>query len=274
VLLQQPSLPPEVRARTAALLDHAWGAFGQGDLFAEILAVRPDMLMLGSLYSIFDRHGRVHARARSLLERIPERPQVARPRQPLDPRGRVRLGSDSPAVVALGLAEAWRCLGLPSRWSPEKLFPRTLLALRPEGTIATEAAYSITHTVYFMTDFGNRPHALDARSRDYLREACPRWMAAFLDVPNYDIFSELAFALTCCGWHERDAEVETTLARVQEAGGAVPGPDLSHDGSPPPLAPPTFARHYHSTLVALLASFGATAGLAASPSQGLIARGG
>jgi hypothetical protein len=272
VLLQQPSLPAEIRTRTALLLDHAWTTFQEGELFAEILTGRPDLLMLGSLYSIFDRHGRVHERTRSILERLPEQPQIARPRHSLDPRGRARLGADAPAVLALGLAEAWRCLGLASRWSAERLFPRTLLARRGEGAISREAAYSIAHTVFFMTDFGSRPWALDARSRDYLREAGPPWMAAFLAIPDYDVFSELAFALTCSDCRDRDADVEAALQGAQEPGGAVPGPAVSDVDSETPLTPPAFRRDYHTTLVALLASFGATVGIAPAPPQRAFAK--
>jgi hypothetical protein len=99
-------------------------------------------------------------------------------------------------------------------------------------------------------------------------------MAAILAMPDYDLFSELAFALTCSGWHDRDADVEVTLHSAQEADGAVPGPAESHADSETPLAPPAFRRNYHTTLVALLASFGATMGIAPTPPDGAFARGG
>jgi hypothetical protein len=262
VLLQRPALPADLRPRLTALLEHAWGQFREGRLFAETLEARPDLMMLGSLYSIFDRHGLVHEPTRALLRALPDRlPAALRASgRPLDSgAGRIRLGADSPAVVALALSEAWRCLGLPSSWSAERIYPRTLLARRPEGPIGTAAYYSITHAVYFLTDFGNRPHALDPESRAYLGHSCPRWMDKSLRVPDYDSYSELAFALTCIGNHERDVEVESVLSEAQRPSGMVPGPPKERPNDAEGLGPPAFRRNYHCTLAAMLASFGATA---------------
>ena len=125
-------------------------------------------------------------------------------------------------------------------------------------------AYSLTHAVFFMTDFGSRPEGLPPACRDHFAHNAQGWAQAFRGRSNHDLFAELALACCCAGgeapWAERG------LSTVQAEDGMVPGPGLR---SPQLVAGATverrrFLENYHTTLAAIMASFAVTVGLGRS----------
>src|SRR5262249_61541407 len=96
------------------------------------------------------------------------------------------------------------------------------------------------------------------RSRDLPRGG---WRSV-TSIPVPRVFSAPAFAWTSSGRGSREGAGKVTPPRAQEPGGAFRGPAERDADSETPLAPPAFRRDYHTTLVALLASFGATMGIA------------
>jgi hypothetical protein len=266
LLCRARDLPVEAGPRARSLLEFAWGQFQEGRLFAELLEQRPSPV-LGTMYSIFEPHGLGHQGVRQALARLAApggltlkrvAPQARdTPRQPL-----TRYGPDGAAVLALALALAWRVIGLASPWSEQRLFPRTGLAQRPRvDELDDGQAYSLTHAVFFMTDFGSRPSDLPAPCREYLADNVRRWAEALRRRGNHDLFAELALACRCI---EVQADwAEAGLLASQAPDGMVPGPGLR---APELVARATPARrrfleNYHTTLAAIMASFAVTVGL-------------
>lgn len=268
VLSRSPRLDAATRARLSALLRFVWEQYGEGRVFAEVLAAGP-YLVVGTMYSIFEAHGYTHPDTRARLARLSTGGLASARLFP--PRTRPALdapapfGRDAAAVLALGLGLAWRRMGLPSRWSPQRLYPQTTLSRRAEIASLSEAeAYSLTHVVFFVTDFGEQPTALDEPSRSYLRRLCPGWMDEERRRRNLDLYSELAAALACAG-EPPTPEVERVLHEAQDADGSLPGPGFRSRRRLEAAEDEQrrrFLERYHTTLAAMLASFAATAGLA------------
>ncbi len=268
VLVRSPRLPAHERERVTALSRLAWEQFEEGRLFTTLLTARP-YVVLGTMYSIFERLGYVHTETRALLAQLSGPGRVSARQFP--PRGAPEMsapapfGKDGAAVLALGLALAWRQMGLPSSWSEEGLFPLTWLSRRPPVTTLSDGeAYSLTHVVFFMTDFGDRPEGLNRECREYLRERCPAWMDALQRGANLDLYSELATVLACIG-EPLPADVEAVLCDAQADDGMLPGPGFRSQRRLEATADPErrlFLENYHTTLAGILASFAATVGLA------------
>jgi hypothetical protein len=267
VLVRSPRLPAHERERVTALSRLAWEQFGEGRLFTTLLTARP-YVVLGTMYSIFERLGYVHTETRALLAQLSGPGRVSArqfpPRSAPEMSAPAPFGKDGAAVLALGLALAWRQMGLPSSWSEEGLFPLTWLSRRPPVTTLSDAeAYSLTHVVFFMTDFGDRPEGLNRECREYLRERCPAWMDVLRRGANLDLYSELATVLACIG-EPLPPGVETVLRDAQADDGMLPGPGFRSQRRLEATADPDrrlFLENYHTTLAGILASFAATVGL-------------
>jgi hypothetical protein len=267
VLMRSPRLPADVRERVTALSRFAWEQFGEGRLFTALLSARP-YVVLGTMYSIFERLGYVHAETRALLARLSGPGRISArqfpPRSTPGMSAPAPFGRDGAAVLALGLALAWRQMGLPSSWSEEGLFPLTWLSRRPPvTTLSDPEVYSLTHVVFFMTDFGDRPEGLNRECREYLRERCPAWMDVLQRGANLDLYSELATVLACIG-EPIPPGVETVLREAQADDGMLPGPGFRSQRRLEATADPDrrlFLENYHTTLAGILASFAATVGL-------------
>jgi hypothetical protein len=269
VLCRQPARAPEAARRGARLLTWAWEELGRGERLEWLLGERPEASAVGTIYAIFTPHGMVHEGVRARLLAEPPRAAALVRRDP-DRPPRTSYGPDAPAVLALGLAQAWRTLALPPRWSEADLLRRTVLAAPPEGRPLTQGeAYSITHTIFFVTDWGQRPGRLAGAARAQLARHAPAWQSELRDRGDLDLYAEMVVATACAGL-PGDAEAEQVLRRGQEEDGLVPLAAWRAQLLPP--APATasaddrrFAENHHTTLAALLASFAVSVGLARAP---------
>jgi len=271
VLLRQLGLDAAARTRAQALLRFAWNQYGEGSVFERVLTGGP-WLVVGTMYSTFEENGYSHAGTRERLSRLssgaPIEARLLPPHRRSQLAAPAPFGDDAAAVLALDLALAWRRMGLPSPWSSARLFPLTGLGRRPQlASLSEPQAYSLTHVVFFVTDFGLHPEALEAPSRVYLGERCPGWMQDLLRRSDLDLYSELATALACAG-EPLPSGVERTLRAGQADDGSLPGPALRSRRRLEATADPghrRFLERYHTTLAAALASFAATVGLARRP---------
>ena len=259
------------RSRVRALIEFAWQELREGAVLSEFLDQRP-YPVLGTTYAVFERLGWRHEPTRQRLAQLGQ-PGGVRAAPPSGPRGEAepvaaQYGTDGVAVLCLGLALAWEVLGLPSPWQRARLFPHTRLAQAPPAEeLAVPDAYSLTHTVFFMTDWGADPSGLPAPARAYVAANAPRWMDAFRGRSNLDLYAELAAALACIDVPP-PAETESVLAGAQEDDGAVPGPAERVAERTRGIEDPArraFIAAYHTTLAATLASFAAGVGLARRP---------
>jgi hypothetical protein len=271
LLCRAGGLPREIRRRARALLEWSWQQFGRGKVFARLLDARPHAVALGTVYAIFPRHGCADPAVHSRLALLP-RPAGSGHAASLRPLGDRELlaeyGRDGVFVLGLALAQAWRALELASPWSVERLFARTLLASCPDRpSLAVGDAYSVTHAVFFTTDWGDQPDGLEAACRDHLKRQAPGWMDHFRRAGDLDLYAQLALALACIQVRDYGLQVEAALRQAQAADGMIPGPErLAPRGAGDP-ARMAFQRHYHTTLVGLMASFAADAGLGWSSAE-------
>lgn len=268
VLWRRDDLPPAVRARIVALLEFAWTELEGGAVLARFLDGRP-LPVLGTTYAVFERLGWRDQPTRDRLQRLGQPGALGAARAPVNAVAEpvaAQYGADGVAVLCLGLALAWEVLGLASPWQRAALFPRTRLAQRPsESALSVPDAYSLTHTVFFMTDWGAHPDGLPAPVREYLAGNGRQWMDAFRAQRHFDLYAELAVALRCVDAPGPADEVEAVLRAAQEEDGAVPGPAARVAERTRGIDDPQrrrFVCAYHTTLAAMLASFAATVGLA------------
>ena len=126
--------------------------------------------------------------------------------------------------------------------------------------ITTDDSYVITHTVFYLSDFGARVDFLiPDTQRQQLSWLVEHLLGVYVRVENWDLVAELLLCCHCLrltrsplyaiGWQ--------ALLATQRSDGAVPGPDYDptqQDGLAAELRPEYLFEHcYHPTLAAVLA---------------------
>ncbi|MEU1055720.1 DUF6895 family protein [Streptomyces sp. NPDC005876] len=160
----------------------------------------------------------------------------------------------SPTRV-LGLAAFQRRFGLTPRVSEAEAFRGTWLARTPEPwTVEGHIGYDITHAVFHLTDWGERPDGLPPRVADYLATWLPAWLDDWLDLRRWDLLGELLVVDACLPEPTFDERAWSALAAAQQPDGAMPALRGMPEGTPEDV----FDVVYHSTLVAAFASVVAT----------------
>lgn len=163
--------------------------------------------------------------------------------------------ADAHAVRRLGLVRVQARAGLAGP-DPEAdtahVLRDTWLGRTPEPwTVGQHIGYDITHTVYHLTDWGEKPHQLPPDIADYLALWLPVWMDDWADIGNWDLLGELLVVDACLPEPELDEGVWRRFAEAQLPDGLVPdraGAPLGEDRWE------TFDLHYHPTLVAAFAA--------------------
>lgn len=142
--------------------------------------------------------------------------------------------------------------------SYRELAERSLLVRPPAPPVTVGDAYTITHTAFYLSDYGHRPIELSGDDRTRAEEATRGMLTAAVGEEQWDLAGELVITLACLGGDptatpEGRAGVEC-LARAQRADGAIPGRSAASNVSP--TLPPDrfFRRAYHTTLVTALLS--------------------
>ncbi|WP_330177816.1 hypothetical protein OG875_19395 [Streptomyces sp. NBC_01498] len=170
-----------------------------------------------------------------------------------------RLGSWAALEVLpmrrLGISAYERRFGLaPSTPVPEAT-ARTWLARTPEPwTVEGHIGYDITHTVFHLTDWGQRPAGLPADIAGYLALWLPVWLDDWLDLGRWDLLAELLVVDACLPEPTLDVRAWRGLAAAQQPDGAVPTAGAMPEGT----GDEVFDLVYHPTLAAALASVLAT----------------
>jgi hypothetical protein len=121
-----------------------------------------------------------------------------------------------------------------------------------------EAAYSVTHTLFYLTDFGSRDLALPTSDRPYVRSLVNALLVHYSRVGNWDVLGELLMLvpiISACNTTVYEWASEA-FASARRADGSVPANRQAAaallDASDSTLDELSFRHCYHTTLVALL----------------------
>ncbi|MFD7714203.1 DUF6895 family protein, partial [Streptomyces sp. NPDC059786] len=160
-----------------------------------------------------------------------------------------------PPTRRLGLSAFQRRFGLPPRPPEAEVVGRTWLGRTPEPwSVEGHIAYSVTHTVFHLTDWGEHPEGLPAPLADYLATWLPVWLDDWLDLERWDLLGELLVVDACLPRPTLDARAWAGFAAAQQPDGAMPALRTMPRGDPEEV----FDLVYHPTLVAAFASCVAT----------------
>jgi hypothetical protein len=230
------------RFLTKEISEWCWNELEQGETLVGILSVRPDLIVIATLYANFKRAGLHNSRLDLLIAFLSKSPSVQNIELPTWRRLDVEHG-----LASLGLSL------FPS--DPEK---GTWLSALPEPwTITDDIAYAMTHDVFYITDFGHEQDRLSADSKRYLRTWLPTWLTLYQKQMNWDLFAELLIVAACIDSSLIGMTAELGyLISVQHENGMVRGPPNSAKN----LLSDThtehrtvFLKNYHTTLVSLIA---------------------
>lgn len=241
LLLELLARRPPLRARAREMTLWAWEELERGAFLLEVLAARPDLIMVATLLASFQAAGFRNRRITRFVEYL----------------------HSTGFAKALQLPN-WRMLDLHvalSRLSHRTRFPRHLVSRMwsqhyPEPwLIDHDSAYAFTHEVFYVTDFGRSPERYPKRTREYVGVCLPAWLEIFHRKSDLDLFSELLMVGGCL----RLAAPPGAYARIRlpfEEHGFLPSP---HGGGSSLLRPGmtrrrrAFLMNYHTTLVGLMA---------------------
>lgn len=226
------------------LISHCWKQLGQGEHLRRLLLTYPDLFSLVTVYPPFARAGLRNSALESVIRSLSTDSGVS--------------ALEFPAWRLLDFATALRALKLPSPWTLQHEFGNTWLGKEPNPwTLSDSAAYSFTHTVFYMTDFGVRPRDLPVRTRKYASRWVPVWSSYYARVQNLDLLGEMVMVAHCLGLRV-PSDLLVALLRGQRRNGSVPGPagigEIMGMPSGEKSRRNQFLLDYHTTVVALMAS--------------------
>lgn len=241
ILWRVPSAVPNSTLRQ--LLDWCWSELSDGELLAEVIRYNPELIVLTSIYATFHEIG---FRCSSVENEI---------RFAISTKGVRAL--EFPAWRRLDLLTALSRIGMEHGEDIKSVVGRTWLGARPEPWMLSDgAAYSVTHTIFYVTDFGRSPRALPEQYSEYLGRWVPAWLTHYGRVDNLDLFSEFLMVRRCLGQANPERWCDLLLGR-QASDGAIPGPQ--HGGQLLMIGETdnrqrAFFQDYHTTLVTLMAA--------------------
>jgi len=154
--------------------------------------------------------------------------------------------------------------------SPQASYARSLLAKHPPlYNLTDQDAYAITHTLFFLTDFGQAPNpTFSSDDHAYFAWALPRLLQYYLHKRDWDLSGELLIAMNGVGLDHLPLfrEAWSVLIAAQGEDGSFAGPAVDESAvdaqegtdaaagveDPQKERWRLFHDNYHTTLVALL----------------------
>jgi hypothetical protein len=216
------------------LLDFTWHQMREGNLLYERQLLYPLLSDPLETYSHFARGGHRHADLEELFEHA------------------AAVGSMAETVPnrRLALANARRIAGISEDDDWADMTRRTWLGRTPPPwAIDWMTGYSMTHTVFHLTDWGARPDGLPEDLAGYLTTWLPVWVDIWAEVAQWDLVGELLIVGVCLPEPRYEHSEWERLAAVQHADGMMP-----RDGDPVSDEPERrFTDHQHTTVVAAVA---------------------
>jgi hypothetical protein len=140
--------------------------------------------------------------------------------------------------------------------SYRELAEQSMLAKPPAPPVSTGDAYTITHTAFYLSDYGYRNPDIPGDVREQAEQATLSILDASVPQELWDLSGELVITLACLG---ADPGATATgragircLELAQLDSGAVPGRSAARRVDPSTPRGEFFRRAYHTTLVAVL----------------------
>ncbi|WP_329201711.1 MULTISPECIES: DUF6895 family protein [unclassified Streptomyces] len=223
-------------ATAREMLDFCWAQLQEGNLLYERQLRHMMLTDPVETYAPFARAGYRHARLDELLDSFTglRAPHAAE----LVPNRRLAV-ANARRVVRVGPEPDWSVLAADT-W---------LGALPEPWAIDWSTGYAVTHTVFHLTDWGERPEGLPAPMRAYLRDWLPVWVDIWLEVGQWDLVGELLIVDSCIGEPVCSTAPWERLIAAQHPDGLTP-----RDGDPVDEDPAqAFKDHEHTAAVAVVA---------------------
>jgi hypothetical protein len=114
-------------------------------------------------------------------------------------------------------------------------------------------AYALTHTAFYLGDFGHRAPGLGGGALAHARDLVDRMLRHCVEHDQWDLAAELVLTRFILGGDPLDtptgAAAVECLLRAQRPDGALPGRSAELSASPSDPAGEFFAKAYHTTLV-------------------------
>ncbi|MFM9613068.1 DUF6895 family protein [Streptomyces niveiscabiei] len=235
VLFREGVVGSRQRERCGALLDFAWRELLDGGrVLAELQQQEPHSPVPLEVYVPFHESGYRHPGLEEMLA-------VSR-------LTRSWAAVERPPNRQLALLSAERRIGLTPSADFDTTLRRTWLGQLPEPwTVQLHIAYDITHTVFHVTNWGERPHALPPDIAGYLDHYLPAWLETWADLEHWDLLGELLVVDACLPRPTLDADLWERYAAAQDPSGAFPVHGTMPEGD-------VFDLVHHPTLVAAFAS--------------------
>lgn len=241
VIVRAPQAPAELREYGEQWVRYAWEELGNGAVLSALIENRPDLIGIASPYPIFRRRGLVSNELEAELNWAAGLTAVHALELP--PWRKIEVGQMLNNVGA-------RC-----PWDINEQYRSTWLAHCPEPwAVGDGLAYSVSHTVFYMTDFGDCPGTIPSLHRRYIERWVPVWASYYYATGNHDICGEMLMTLRCVGLEVGEEWIDR-LVKVQLDDGSFQGPSevsLSIDSKATGTRK-SFLDNYHTTLVMLMA---------------------
>ncbi|MFJ5117448.1 DUF6895 family protein [Kitasatospora sp. NPDC088548] len=160
--------------------------------------------------------------------------------------------------------------------SYRELYEASLLARHGDGrSVAGLDVCDVTHTVFYLSDFGFRDPGLTGEDLERARRTVCRLTDHRVDRGDWDLVGKLVLAQYCLGIDPlrtpSGAAGLSMLAEVQSSGGAIPGRSATDRADAAATAVEFFRVAYQATLVTALAAVIVSRGHAAGrPAGGVV----
>lgn len=230
------------------ILDFSWSQLREGNLLVDVLKERPDLLVMLSLYATLYREGYNNKILNEQLAVLVHTPGYYH--------------TDMLAWRRLDLLFGIKDLeiGLDKDSEIADAFDRTWLSkCHSPWTITEPAAYGLTHTAFYMTNYGFGTSRLPSNVEKYLLENCLPWTRMYLQDRNFDLAAEMIMSRCCIKMPLSDSEklLSGDFLNARMDDGALPCPPygalslLFGENDP---SRRHFLLHYHTVLVTCMAS--------------------
>lgn len=216
-------------------LNHSWASLEEGGVLLQMLLARPDLIVISTVYASFKENGFVNTKLNRLISFLSSTACC--------------LSIEFPRWRQLDLEHGLSALDLKA--FPSDAHLGTWISGLPEPWLLTDdIAYAVTHEVFYITDFGNRPDNLPQDIRAYVSRWLNLWIKMYLERSNFDLIAEFVMVGLCVGLEDKMQDSILLLIQAQHDDGYFLGPGIIPNTPSPEKI---FFHNYHTTLVSLLA---------------------